>query len=140
MTRLPHVLLGAYYTLLIALPTLVFAQSGIPKQIVPCNGTDCTCSHIVTLIQNIINTGIVLVVILSALLFAYAGFLYLTNEAVGMQQQAKSIFKNVALGLVIMLSAWLIVDTLMKTVLGGSFGPWNAVQPVQNICTKLGIT
>jgi hypothetical protein len=126
-------MLGGYYLLVVAFPLFTFAQAGLPRQIVPCNGVDCTVCHLATLAQNIINTGIFVFVFLSALLFAYAGFLYLTNSAIDKVSEAKSIFKNVTLGLVILLAAWLVVDTLMKSVLGGSFGPWN------DICTAVGI-
>jgi ABC-type nickel/cobalt efflux system permease component RcnA len=66
-------------------------------------------------------------------MFAYAGFLKLTNEAIGKQAEANTIFQNVALGLIVLLAAWLVVDTLMKSVLGGDFGPWN------DICRAIGM-
>lgn len=128
--------LAGYYSLVLALPLFVFGQTGgvgLPKQIVPCTGVNCTVCDLATLAQNIINTGIFIFIFFSALMFAYAGFLYLTNEAIQMQQQAKSIFKNVTIGLIILLAAWLLVDTLMKSVLGGSFGPWN------DICRAAGL-
>ena len=115
------------FSLYLAIPALLFAQAGIPKQIVPCNGVDCRVCDLATLAQNLINTGIFIVIFLSAILFAYAGFLYLTNEAIGEQKRARDMFGSVAIGLVILLAAWLVVDTLMKSVLGGSFGPWNNV-------------
>jgi hypothetical protein len=119
---------SGYYTLVFALPFFVFAQNAaLPKQIVPCTGVNCTVCDLATLAQNIINTGIFVFVFFSAMMFAYAGFLYLTNEAIQGQNEAKSIFKNVVIGLIVLLSAWLLVDTLMKAVLGGSFGPWNNV-------------
>lgn len=127
-------ILSAYYTILIGLPGCVFAQAaGLPSKIVPCDGVNCKVCDLATLAQNIINTGVFLFVFLAALLFAYAGFLYLTNEAMDGQKQAKTLFGHVAGGLILLLSAWLIVDTLMKSVLGGSFGPWN------NICTAIGM-
>ncbi len=140
-------LLSGYYALVCTVPMLALGQSALPKQIVPCSGAiarngipACTCDHIVALAQNLMNTGIFFFVIFAAVMFAYGGFLYLTNEAIGKQQQAKGIFKNVAIGLVVILSAWLVVDVIMKSLLGGSFGPWNAVAPLQEVCRSLGIT
>ena len=134
MNRFRAAMLGGYYLLLATFPMWVFAQgAGLPSQIVPCKGVDCTVCHLATLAQNIINTGIFIFIFLSALMFAYAGFLYLSNEAIGEQQKAKSIFKNVTIGLILLLAAWLLVDTLMKSVLGGSFGPWN------DICRAAGL-
>ena len=132
MQRFRAAMMGGYYLLVVAFPFFVFAQAGLPSQIVPCNGVDCNVCHLAKLAQNIINTGIFITIFLSAVLFAYAGFLYLSNEAIGAQQQAKKIFGNVAIGLCILLAAWLVVDTLMKSVLGGSFGPWNDVCRIVN--------
>lgn len=115
------------------LPYYAFAQTpGIPDKIVPCSGLDCKCEDLITLAQNIINTGIFLAIFLSAMLFAYAGWLYLTNEAIGQQEKAKSMFANVAIGLVILLSAWLIVDTLVGSLLKEDVS-WS------NICAGLGL-
>lgn len=127
--------LGAYYAILIGLPVLVFAQQGAaaPSRLVPCDGVNCSVCDLATLAQNIINLGVFLFVFLAAIMFAYAGFLYLTDASLHGQSQAKSMFGHVAGGLVILLSAWLIVDTLMKSMLGGNFGPWN------NICSAIGM-
>lgn len=126
--------LGA--SLYVVVPMLALAQ-GLPKQIVPCAGAlpsgtlpACTPCHIAELAQNIINTGIFFTVFLAAILFAYAGFLYVTGEAFGKVQKAKSLLLNVVIGLIVILSAWLIVDIIMKTFMGsnaGGFGPWNDV-------------
>jgi hypothetical protein len=138
MTRLAQfraAMLAGYYSLIMAFPLFVFGQTspGIPDRIVPCNGVDCTICDLATLAQNIINAGVFIFVFVSALMFAYAGFLYLTSSVSDKVSQAKSIFGNVTLGLIVLLAAWLVVDTLMKSVLGGSFGPWN------DICRAIGI-
>jgi hypothetical protein len=129
MRKFQAALLAGYYSLVIAFPLFVFGQTqpGLPRKIVPCDGVNCTVCDLATLAQNIINTGVFIFVFFSALMFAYAGFLKLTNEALGEQQQANKIFGNVAMGLIVLLAAWLVVDTLMKSVLGGDFGPWNDI-------------
>lgn len=118
-------------TVLCGIPLLASAQ--IPT-IVTCNGAlpgnglpACGVCDLAKLAQNVLNAGIYIAVFLSALLFAYAGFLYLTNEAIGQQQRAKSMFQDVVFGLVIILGAWLVVDTLMKTLVGGQYLPWNRI-------------
>ncbi|MFZ2719935.1 MAG: hypothetical protein WAZ27_03625 [Minisyncoccia bacterium] len=115
------------------LPYYAFAQTpGIPERIVPCNGVDCKCQDLITLAQNIINSGIFLAIFLSAMLFAYAGWLYLTQETIQSKSEAKSVFTNVFFGLTILLSAWLIVDTLMGALLKDNVS-WS------NICASLGL-
>ncbi len=114
-------------------PSLALAAGGLPGQIVPerCNdvgGCQSVCD-IATIAQNILNTGIYIAVFLSAVLFAWAGWLYLTSVAGSEISRAKTIFADVAIGLVIILAGWLVVDTLMRTLVGngGSFGPWNKI-------------
>ena len=116
-------------------PSIALAANTLPGQIVPCDGTsinggtECTVCHIATIAQNVLNTGIYIAVFLSAMLFAWAGWLYLTSAAGSEISRAKSIFFNVVVGLVIILAGWLVVDTLMRTLVGngGSFGPWNKI-------------
>lgn len=117
---------------LVIVPTIALAQGGIPKAIVPdtCNGVGGCQSicDIAKLAQNVLNTGIYFAVFISAILFAYAGFQAAT--AAGNAEKyanAKSIFGNVVIGLIIILVGWLAVDTLMKTMTGEKLGPWNQV-------------
>lgn len=112
-------------------PVLVLGQ-GIPSQIVPasCNGIGGCKSvcDIALVAQNLLNTGIFIAVFLSAILFAYAGWEAVTAggnaEKMG---NARKIFTNVLVGLIIILAGWVIIDTLMKTVTNANFGPWNKV-------------
>ena len=114
-------------------PSIALAANTLPGQIVPasCNevgGCQSVCD-LATIAQNVLNTGIYIAVFLSAMLFAWAGWLYLTSAAGSEISRAKSIFFNVVVGLVIILAGWLVVDTLMRTLVGngGSFGPWNKI-------------
>ncbi len=109
------------------IPTALFAQGGLPDQIVTCTGVDCTICDLVQLAQNILNTGIFLAVFLSAIMFAYAGWIYMTSGASAGKSKAKDIFAKVGGGLIIILSSWLIVDTLMRTLTGADWGPWNSI-------------
>lgn len=110
-----------------AIPLLSFAQAGLPAKIVPCDGVNCTVCDLAKLAQNLLNAGIFIAVFLSAMIFAYAGWIYMTQETMGAQGNARAMFTNVTLGLCIILGAWIFVDTIMKTMLGGSYLPWNSV-------------
>lgn len=102
--------------------------AGLPSKIVPCDGVNCTVCDVAQLSQNILNTGIFIAVFFSAVLFAWAGWKVLTSGGDSEQYSSgKRIFTNVIVGLVIILAAWLLIDTLMKTLTNGSFGPWNKV-------------
>ena len=98
--------------------------------VVPCGGTGqapCKVCDLAQLAQNILNDAIYMAVFLSAILFAWAGFKYLTAIAGGDISQAKSMFTNVFIGLVIILASWLVVDVVMRTLVGASVLPWNTI-------------
>ena len=105
-------------------PTLALA-AGLPTQIIPerCTGPDaaknCSVCDIAKLVQNVLNAGIFLAVFLSAALFAWAGWNYLTASGNSSQAtKAREVFTNVAVGFLIILAAWLVIDTLMATMTG----------------------
>ncbi|MBI5645053.1 hypothetical protein HY970_03060 [Candidatus Kaiserbacteria bacterium] len=112
---------------------LLSSAAGIPT-IVPqqCNevgGCKSICD-IAQLAQNILNAGIYIAVILSAILFAWAGWNMLTAGGNSEQYtKGRKIFANVFIGLVIILVGWIVIDTLMRSFIPDSsgFGPWNKV-------------
>jgi hypothetical protein len=119
------------------LPALVFANHEQTGGIVPCSGGDeCDACHLVQLAQNILDFLIIFTVSISAVLFVVAGLMMVTSAGdTGKLSKAKSIFTNVVIGLIIVLAAWLIIDTVMKAFLftgpsSGSqinIGPWNEI-------------
>lgn len=130
MIRRQGILVFALLVLLaFTLPVFAFAQNAFTDPIVPCSGVDCTVCDIAQLGQNILNTAVYLAVFLSAVLFAWAGWESLTAAGnAEKHHKAKSIFTNVAVGLIIILVGWLVVDTLIKTLTGDRLGrPWNRV-------------
>lgn len=124
--------LGAVVVLILIAPSVVFGQ--IPT-IVPENcradaARSCSICDIAQLAQNVVNAGIYIAVFLSAVLFAYAGWKYITAGGdPGKAGDARKIFWTVGVGLVLILAAWLIVDIIMKMLVNESalFGPWNEV-------------
>lgn len=115
-------------------PSLVGAQGVIPT-IVPekCQGanaaTECGICQLAELVKNILNAAIFLAVIAAACLFAWTGFKFLTErDNSGSRTAAKKMFWNVMLGLIIILAAWLIVNTIMSFMVKGNLAgglPWN---------------
>jgi hypothetical protein len=112
-------------------PAITIAAGLVPIVPQDCNGTGGCQSvcEIAQLAQNVLNDAIYMAIFLSAVLFAWAGFLYLTNAAnSGQHTRAVEVFKNVAIGLLIILAGWIVVDTIMKTLVNiGQFGPWNRI-------------
>ena len=118
----------ALFCFILAIPLVTSAA--LPDEIVPCNGVDCDVCDIATLAQNTLNAGIYIAVFLSAILFAWAGWKYVSAGGdSGKVRSAREIFTNVLIGLIIILAGWLVVDTIMKTFVSESatLGPWNEI-------------
>ncbi len=115
--------------LFIALPVYAGIHTG---PIVPCGGTgqpDCTLCHLWNLGSNIINfISFNLAIPFATILFITAGVIFLVSG--GNEQKvvlAKSIFTNVVIGLLIIFTSWLLIDTLFKTIADGNvIGAWNS--------------
>ena len=127
--RIPQILLASGIAVL--LPAIA-AAAALPGQIVPssCNGVNCTCADLVLLAQNVLNTGIYFAVFISAVLFAWAGWMMISGKSMGESakiDEAKKVLWNVMIGLVIMLTAWLIVNTIMKSLT--NIPAWNSICP-----------
>lgn len=131
VSRYAFVIVALFTIMFLFSPVMVLGQ-GLPSQIVPtsCNGEGGCQSicDVALLAQNVLNTGIFIAVFLSAILFAYAGWEAVTaGGSAEKMGKAKSVFVNVLIGLIIILSAWIIIDTLMRTVTNAEFGFWNKI-------------
>lgn len=114
----------------VLLPSVLLAQTALNNPIVP---KDCTgqggCQSIcdiATVAQNVLNVAIFVIIFLSAFLFAWGGWKYLT--AMGSESEvhaAKELLWNVMIGLVLILAAWLLVNTLIETLTSNSV--WNSI-------------
>lgn len=111
---------GRWTTALALLLVLVPAMA-LGQGIVPCDGLKCTPCHLLTLIKNLLEFGIEIIIVLSAILFAYAGWLYITaGGKPGSTERAKRVFIDVLIGLFLVIAAWLIVETLINVLTDGN--------------------
>ena len=134
--------LPALLTTLTAIPYYAFADTNsIFQPIIPQSG-GCLCiggapdwGCVLQVIQNIINVGVALGVVFVVLSIAYGGFLFMVNSTNPENiQKGRQVMLNAVIGLVVVLSAWLVVDFIMKILYepstafeGGTFGPWNSI-------------
>lgn len=123
--------------ILLQLPLVAYAAG-----LVPCGGTDaagnaeaaCQTCHVLGLINGVNAWLVGILSICAAIMFAVAGYRILTaggNPSV--LKEAKGMIVNVAIGFMIVLAAWILIDLMMKTLLGGEdtvAGPWNVIQCV----------
>ncbi len=121
--------LGAFVfvSFLLALPVLALAQNFDPRTLnqnsrateglVPCTGVNCTCKDLGIMANRVLTFSIYIMIFISALTFSYAGLQYLTAGGdSGKITRSTSMLKNVAKGLGLALVAWLIVDTIVRTI------------------------
>ncbi len=95
-----------------------------------CSGTDCSACNIVYLANGGIKWLVGFLCVLCAALIAWAGFgLVMSGGNRHALDEAKNTFTNAIIGLIILLSAWLIVDTIMRALVGNDENP-GSVQTV----------
>jgi hypothetical protein len=141
-------LLGA--TAMFITPDLVSAQE--PSQLVPCGigagdaYRECSVCHLVALGQNIMNFFVFASVVVATLLFVNAGVLYVFSPGnPGNISKGHRIFTNTLVGILIILSSWIIIDFVMRQLIdpallqapvdpnqpntpdGPRWGPWNEI-------------
>ena len=106
----------------IIIHSLVFGVMTLPlisyaAGLVPCDGVDCDYSKFIEMIIKVIKFLIQLGVAFSAVVFAYAGWLYLTsggNE--GKVQKAHDLFTKVLWGFLFALGAFLVVQLIANSL------------------------
>jgi len=99
--------------------------------LVPCGltsnfmvATNCQACNLAQLVSYLINFTIGIAIPIAAALFAWAGILYFTSaENPGNVAKAKGIFKNALLGFLIAITGWLVVNTILQTVLSAAQFP-----------------
>lgn len=96
----------------------VQAETGL-AQLAQCTGTDCSTCNIVSMANGLIKWLIGFCFLLFTILLVVAGVRMVTSggnsHAV---EESKGSFVNALIGFVIILSAWLIVDTVMRALVG----------------------
>lgn len=118
---------------LILMPQLTFGQE--EGGLVSCDGIDCNFCDVIETTDNVIDFLFEALSVVAVILLVVAGFRLVTSAGdVSAMTQARSMFTSVIIGLVIVLSAWLIVDTVMKALLvkdgefASQFGQWNSLE------------
>lgn len=102
----------------LALSPLAVLAAWTPGQpIIPCGGDDCDFNKLVLLGGNLVDFAFYISIPLAAIAFVYAGYLFVTAVGdPGKVKKAGEIFQKVALGFIIVLSAWLVVSVFVKTL------------------------
>lgn len=108
----PLISLGAFFA-----PLVTLAQFGIPLVPASCRGGICNLCDFIELVNNLQLFLIFAATIIATGVLVYAGILFATSSVnPGNINKAKGMFGNVIWGFIFILSAWLIVNTLLSTL------------------------
>ena len=124
MKQIKKILIFLVIFSIFIIPVLSFAWN-IGDPIVPkCSTDGCGWTEFLTLVNNFIQFILkALVIPIAAIMFFYAGFkLVISGGSTEAKTQAKKIFTNAVLGLVIAAGAWLIIRTILSIL--GYQGAW----------------
>ena len=105
---------------IIILPSVAFAAG-----LIPCDGVTVKCDFnaFAQLINNIINWFIGISASVAAITFSIAGAQILFNpDKPEKIEEAKGMFVKTAIGMLIILGAWLIVHTIIAAIVNPSTG------------------
>lgn len=93
---------------------------------------------VLAVVQNALNFAVSLSMIVLTLSLAYLGFMYMKSsfsDSAGDRAKARTTIQNIILGVLVMLSAWLMVDYVMKYLYNpdaANFGPWESILAVHD--------
>lgn len=113
------------------------AQEGF----VSCNGVDCSFCNLVDMANTIIVWLFGVLFIIFAIIMLTAGFGMITSGGNDVAlDAAKKKFQNGIIGIIIIMSAWLLVDIFMKGLLQDGelrgWGPWSEVECQEQTSVK----
>ena len=121
--------LQMYAQLILLTSILIFSFFPIfanAQDFVPCNGPDCRACDLVSMVNSILKWLIGVMFVIFAGVAAVAGFGLVTSGGnPSALQAAKDKMVNAVIGLIIVLAAWLLVDTIMQALLKGTGGTIN---------------
>lgn len=97
-------------------------------------GAPLSFGAVMQTVQNLMNVAISVGVLIMILMIVVTGFqLVMSATNPHGKEQARKRFGSVFIGFLVVISAWLVVDFIMKTLYDGEgdFGPWNEIITAQ---------
>lgn len=114
--------------------TMIYLYTGrvfaaVPaSSLVPCDGSaeqPCHFKDFILLANNITSFILYLILPIAAIIFMYVGILFLTSGgSTEVKGTAKKILGKAITGLILVLAAWLIVKTILITLLSDGSIAW----------------
>lgn len=88
----------------------------------------CTTEHAIAFAAGLINFLISMLGVVAVIALVYVGFKMVTSRGdTGAWKNAKNMFTNVVIGIIIILGAWVAVDTVLKILTDrGGLEEWSS--------------
>jgi len=112
------------------------AESTFFGPIVPAECQSCPCGFagVLEIMRHLMNFAVTLGVIVLTIMIAWGGLMYILSVAnPENRRQANATITGALIGIALVLSSWLIIDFVMRTLYSGpdgsegKFGPWNSI-------------
>jgi len=130
-------------TLFLLAPETVSAQLVPLVPLVQCDGVkvECDLCAFVQMFDRIEKWLVAILTLVAVMLMVYAGFKMVSSTGnPSAVQEAKKLLVNVLIGFVIVLAAWVIVDTLLKALMGDTAQVGRIWSPAGQDCGDMGTT
>ena len=112
----------------------VFQANADTNGLVPCgNGegvsfVECSICDLQVLAIKVMKWFITIAVVVATALFVNAGVLYVLSPSnPGNIAKAHHLFFATLIGMIVIFSAWMIVNTIMVVLYNDTFGVWNGI-------------
>lgn len=119
------------------LPSISYAaESTFFGPIVPeqCHACPCGFAGVLEIMRHVMNFAVTFGVIVLTVVIAWAGLTYIVSATnPENRRKANGLITGAIIGIVLVLSSWLIIDFVMRTLYSGAegnagkFGPWNSI-------------
>lgn len=111
------------------LSVILLAAPVLADGLVPCEGPDCGTCELMQMATRVLEFLVQAAVFLAGVVFAWGGFkMVISGGESGSISEARGMMTNALVGIVIVLCAWLLIDTLLKLVVDDSVvGVWNEI-------------
>ncbi|MCA9359292.1 hypothetical protein KC926_03745 [Candidatus Kaiserbacteria bacterium] len=124
-----------YLPSLLIICLVLYPELASAAGLVNCSGTTCSACNFIELGNRIVVWLIMIMFMIFAVIAVSAGWGLVTSGGnTSALQEAKGKFTNAFIGLIIVLAAFLLVDSIMKALLDGGtgtikgYGPWSEVK------------
>ncbi len=104
---------------LVFVPVYVGAETtGASLGLFPCDGPNCTFNDVLTLANNIIKALFFAIMLISPLLIAHAGYLFIISSSNPKERErARARLLNIVIGLVIVACSYGVVKLVLSVLL-----------------------